>query len=180
MVFHLFFASLFFMIESHNTFCDYDCEREVFKYSQYFKSKKNKTNLSDNDLLSIVIPEIITYSKKKDRFEKYLVLVFYYSKRSHFKHISVGPFQMQIDFMLRNSSETNYEVLITNLDEFTQIDKQYEILNNYVLNNPNLSLKELITKYNSGKKNGDFIFTKIKSNKSYYEISKDLISIINI
>ena len=161
------------------TICDLNCEKKILSSYHFFKSKENNTSLTDKELLSIVIPEIITYSPQQDRFEKYLVIMYYLSNRNHFKKISIGPFQMQINFLLEYSNVTNYDDLIQRLDEFSKIDKQYQILNNYVLNNSKLSLKELTNKYNSGRINGNYNFTKIKTNQSYYELSKNLISTIN-
>ena len=139
--------------------------------------KVNKTRLSSRELLMIVLPEYITYNKSRDIFEKYLIQLNYFSRKDRFKTISFGPFQMQIDFISKYLDHFPYEDLIRDIDKFSTIKIQWEVLQLFVKNNPNLGIRELINKYNSGNKQLELPFKKLNSNLTYYELSKMLIDI---
>jgi len=189
------FLLLIFIALSFNLFCqtsNYDkISEELFienskkykiKVTELFNKeffKVNKTRLSSRELLMIVLPEYITYNKSRDTFEKYLIQLNYFSRKDRFRSISFGPFQMQIDFISKYLDHFSQEDIVKNIDNFSTFKTQWEALQLFVNNNPDLKIRELINKYNSGNKQLEIPFKKLNTNLTYYEISKKLISIYN-
>jgi hypothetical protein len=139
-------------------------------------SYENSSRFSKKDLVRIVIPEYVSYDSKRDEFEKYLIKFFYSTKNDNFKRISFGPFQMQSEFILKNSNLNSYSGIIKNIDSLSSIKTQYKILQNFVNNNPSLKNKEVINLYNSGKINLELKFKKINYKLTYYEYANFLIN----
>ena len=106
----------------------------------------NDTRIDKIELSKIVIPEYIFYNSKRDSFEKYLIKFNYLSRKERYKTISFGPFQMQVDFIKKNTHLLNYEDIIYKLDSLSDFKSQFGILKQFVKNNPELTLRELINK----------------------------------
>ena len=153
---------------------DIEKSRIHFLYNE-IKTLENDTKFDIKDLFQIIIPEYILFSEKTDFFEKKVIKVYYYSGLDSFKKISIGPFQMNIDFIKNYyTKKKEYNEIIDGLDYYSSLKVQWQILNNYINQNLDLNHRQLINKYNSGSVNSEFEFTKFNNNKSYYEISKTL------
>jgi len=154
---------------------------------------------SKTALISIILPEYLTYSKFKNEAEIAYLIFNYSSQNERFKTISFGPFQMQLRFIndilikikaskknikdpiLRNYSASNYQYLIDNLEHLNKLSTQWEILKcfekinvkNYSkFKDNNESLKKLIQLYNSGGFNpkiNNQAFSKITCSNKSYE-----------
>jgi len=177
-----------------------------FKEESIDKLKYLKTQLdqlpspnyfSKTELITIILPEYLTYSKFKNEAEIAYLIFNYSSQNERFKTISFGPFQMQLRFIddilikaskknikdpiLRNYSVSNYQYLIDNLQHLNKLSTQWEILkcfekitlqNNLKHNDKNEPLKKLIQLYNSGgfnQKINDQAFSKITCSTKSYE-----------
>lgn len=136
---------------------------------------QNTTRFQLKDLIKIVVPEYISFNNLEDEFEKYLVTFLYSMKSDLFKKVSVGPFQMQPEFMMRYSNVNDYEGIILNLDSLASLKTEFKILQNFVNHNKTLTIKEIINLYNSGNKNKELVFRKINLQKTYYDYANELI-----
>ena len=160
-----------------------NCNDECIRKFKLLKGKdlefQKLSNFSDEEILMIVLPEYITYDSNRDTFEKYLIILNYLSRNPRFKSISFGPFQMQPQFIFKYSNKISYHHIVTNLDSFSDIRTQFEILNQFVSSHNELSQREVINKYNSGDEKKELIFKKLNLNKTYYEISQHLFNHYN-
>ena len=153
-----------------------------------------------NKYFSIVKPELLLFDKQTDNIEKNLIKFLYKFNISSFKKISIGPFQMQINFIeniLKKSNTKSYfnyhfknsiaDFLINNLDLITTFDFQCFVLQKYIQTfqynrSNNFKIIDLLSfYYNSGRLPYDSIdlnsrhFTKIKTCKlSYVQWSQAL------
>lgn len=153
---------------------DIEKSRIQFLYNE-IKTLENGTKFDIKDLFQIIIPEYILFSEKTDFFEKKVIKVYYYSGLDSFKKISIGPFQMNIDFIKNYyTKKKEYNEIIDNIDYYSSLKVQWKILNNYINQNLDLNHRQLINNYNSGRINTEFEFTKFNNNKTYYEISQTL------
>ena len=141
------------------------------------ETQSNKTRLNNIDLCKIIISEFITFESTRDSFEKYLIQFNFFARKERFKTISFGPFQMQVEFIKKNTQNLDYRDIIMKIDSLSTVESQWNVLQQYVNNNPRLTLRQLINKYNSGNKKLEIPFKKINTKLTYYEVSNKLINL---
>jgi len=150
--------------------------------------------VSKKELITIVLPEYLTYSYNKNKIEISYLKMSYELNMERFNTISFGPFQMQLRFIkqnldeypsekindevLKNYNNSGYEYLIKNIEQLNEIKIQWEILRifeynhfkNSINKNFNNDYINLIRKYNSGNiSNPKNHFTKIMCDQKTYE-----------
>lgn len=155
---------------------------------------KQPSFLSSSQLLSVIYPELATYSKVKNEAELAYLNFNYTLNNDRYKSISFGPFQMQLSFIDKYLSENqnlikgdsilcsysrgNYKFLINNINYLNQIKVQWKILlafeqsilNKYKIDDSDLNYSFFINIYNSGKpENNNLVFSKIKCLELTYE-----------
>lgn len=148
--------------------------------------------LDKDDLKRIIFPEYIAFDPDLNIMEKGLIKFFFGIGVDKFKRISIGPFQMQLQFinmLIGNISEESledpilnqiknegYDVMIANINYLAEIKTQWKLLlmyEDYCIKRKILSEKNMIDGminfYNSGKVNDNNItFSKIKCEKKTY------------
>lgn len=173
-----------------------ECQNRKKSLKNTIAKLKNPTLLSKDDLLRVIYAEYMTYDPGKDKLERSCVVLFSTMGKERYKSISIGPFQMQLNFIrniLLNSEDkiinnptllgckkSGYLYMIDHLAELTQIETQWAVLllfEKFCINNKTIStasnIDPMINYYNSGKKtNNKITFSKITCDaKTYLEWS---------
>lgn len=143
--------------------------------------------LNKTELLSIVIPEFILYTK----FNKYIERIYLeYAIRMNYDAYlttSIGPFQMTPKFifscisqsprsivrdsLMKKIKEGNHNILYENIDYFTTIETQWEILllfEEMLWDESDDILNKMRKIYHSGE-NVSYIFTKLDCYDATYD-----------
>lgn len=155
--------------------------------------------LNKKELLSIALPEYITYSESKNQLEIILVKSNLYFKNSKLD-LSFGPFQMKLSFIkkvldrapsfvlndvfLENLKKRHFHLNSSDIDKLNNLQTQWNLLRAFEYVNKKVynqhSIVGYYSLYNSGKVKKDVVFTNIKcKNMSYSEWCIELYDIIN-
>lgn len=132
--------------------------------------------LDQSELRKIIYPEFLTYDEKVNSFECSFITLFYTLSLDRFSTISIGPFQMQLEFikdmldeipeqeinssLLLKYKKGGYRTMVDDLVQLSELENQWNILLLYerlmikrgMLKSKN-DLKKTINFYNSGKIN---------------------------
>ncbi len=150
--------------------------------------------VSKKELITIVLPEYLTYSYNKNKIEISYLKMSYELNMERFNTISFGPFQMQLRFIkqnleeypsekindevLKNYNNSGYKYLINHINHLNKLEIQWKILkifeynffNRVNKNNINNNYINFIRKYNSGNiRKPNNHFTKIMCDQKTYE-----------
>lgn len=148
--------------------------------------------LNKNDLKRVIYPEFMTFDADLNTLEEGLVKFLFNTGVEKYKRISLGPFQMQLQFIstiLENTEDLHlhdpilikarkegYPFMISNISHLTEIKTQWKILllfEQYCLRKgillDNSHMDGMINFYNTGKtSNNQIVFSKIKCDKKSY------------
>lgn len=175
--------------------------KEIIKLNNKVSRFKTGRILNKRSLISIVLPEYVTYNPIRNNLEIYYIKYCELNNLNRFKAISFGPFQMQLQFIknildntpaeiiedrfLLHCKGSDYKILIKNIEYLNQLETQWKILlffeyNNlsYYKYNTEKFLEILTLIYNAGsieKAKNSKIFPKITcEDKTYLEWSNIL------
>lgn len=140
-------------------------------------SLENPRHYHKTDLLSIVLPEYLTYNNSRNTAEITLIQLYHSLGLDAYKRISTGPFQMQLEFIhdnlaaipiselkdskLRACKKGGYASLLNEIAYLNKLSTQWEILRCFEFNQLNsykkrrltLRLRDLYALYNQGNVN---------------------------
>ena len=184
--FYICFSSLFIFSPPCDELLDKSQERIDF-LQDFLLSKPQILSFNNIEIATIVLPEYILHNQLRDNLEIVYIKMLLSLKLEHYAEISFGPFQMDINFIFKtlvNAQKNNFikdkieskENIVKNLDKYTTLDQQWEVLCLFVQNQIQLTSeenwqKQIANLYNSGSIiNKSTYFKKITcSKKSYYE-----------
>jgi len=187
--FYIFFSSLVIFSQP----CDkllYKSQDRIDFLQDFLLFQPKIPHINNIEIAAIVLPEYISHNDFRDNLEIVYIKMLYSMRLKKYAEISIGPFQMDINFIFKtlvDAHENNiimYKIkskldILENLDKYTTLDRQWEVLCLFVQNQIQLTCQDnwqelLSNLYNSGSIiNKSRYFKKITcSRKSYYEWSQ--------
>ena len=170
---------------SESVLRDVKCKIDKLPEPYYFKK---------TELFSIVLPEFILYNT----FNKYIEEIYlqYALKMNYESYLttSIGPFQMTPKFifsclekssfsmindsLMRDIKKGNYQIFHENLEYFSKIEVQWEVLilfERIFWDSSNIDINMFRRVYHSGE-NRSYLFSKIECHSETYEFWSDYLS----